>query len=244
MAAMLSYMWLSNANSKAIVITDLALPPAMFRSPESLQVRGWKEEITKRVSDYGLLEAEAETYPSIGRHLLQTWVSDLLMITVETVGGKAFEFEVDRFRNVKYLKQLVEEKAKGIGFINGEELNIMCNGERLDEQRLIDDICNNHDSLVGVFRSLSLGFMETTRSSASRNRSIDWETLITDMVRKGDEVPEIDWCKPGEVVVLETLMGNENGFLTTRLKNYATDQNNPLKQGPSLWGRREDEEEE
>ncbi|KAI3792567.1 hypothetical protein L2E82_06450 [Cichorium intybus] len=65
------------------------------------------------------------------------------------------------------------------------------------------------------------------------NRSIDWETLIADVVRKGDEVPEIDWCKPGEVAALETLMGNENGFLTTRLKNYATDRNNPSKQAIS-----------
>ncbi|KAI3522479.1 hypothetical protein L1887_00286 [Cichorium endivia] len=85
-------------------------------------------------------------------------VSDLLVVTVETASGKAFEFEVDRFRNVKYLKQLVEEKAKGIGFMNGEELNILCNGEKLDDQRLIDDICKNHDPVIHLLVQKSLPY--------------------------------------------------------------------------------------
>lgn len=75
-------------------------------------------------------------------------VSDVLVITVETAIGKVFEFEVDRFRNVRYLKQLVSDKAKGIGFINVEDHKILCNGEKLDDQRLIDDICKNHDAVI------------------------------------------------------------------------------------------------
>lgn len=47
--------------------------------------------------------------------------------------------------------------------------------------------------------------------------------------RKGAEVPEIDWCQPGEDAAMEVLKGNEDGFLTKRLKNYPTDRNNPLK---------------
>ncbi|KAL7595462.1 hypothetical protein Lser_V15G27746 [Lactuca serriola] len=70
---------------------------------------------------------------------------------------------------------------------------------------------------------------QNTIWGSSGNRSIDWETLIADVVKKGDEVPEIDWCKPGEASALKTLMGNEKGFLTSRLKNYSTDRNNPLK---------------
>ncbi|KAL3498714.1 hypothetical protein ACH5RR_041446 [Cinchona calisaya] len=58
---------------------------------------------------------------------------------------------------------------------------------------------------------------------------IDWGKLIADVVRKGAEVPEIDWCEPGEDAAIEVLMGSKNGFLTTRLKNYSTDRNNPLK---------------
>ncbi|XP_065858035.1 deoxyribodipyrimidine photo-lyase [Euphorbia lathyris] len=61
------------------------------------------------------------------------------------------------------------------------------------------------------------------------NQLIDWDSLIDDVLRKGAEVPEIEWCIPGEDAAMEVLMGNKNGFLTKRLKNYSTDRNNPLK---------------
>ncbi|KAM0046266.1 putative 1-phosphatidylinositol 4-kinase [Helianthus debilis subsp. tardiflorus] len=93
------------------------------------------------VRDYGVCSGDV-------LHLI-IGVSDLLVITVETAVGEEFEFEVDRFRNVKYLKQLVLEKAKGVGLIiDIEDHEILCNGEKLDDHRLIDDICNNHDAVV------------------------------------------------------------------------------------------------
>ncbi|XP_009764740.1 deoxyribodipyrimidine photo-lyase [Nicotiana sylvestris] len=63
----------------------------------------------------------------------------------------------------------------------------------------------------------------------SPNPPIDWPKLIADVVRKGAEVPELEWCEPGEDAALEVLMGSKNGFLTARLKNYSTERNNPLK---------------
>lgn len=48
-------------------------------------------------------------------------------------------------------------------------------------------------------------------------------------IRKGAEVPELLWCEPGEDAAMEVLEGSKSGFLTTRLKNYSTDRNNPLK---------------
>ncbi|CAH9117247.1 unnamed protein product [Cuscuta europaea] len=59
--------------------------------------------------------------------------------------------------------------------------------------------------------------------------SINWEQLIADVVRKGAEVPELEWCEPGEQAAMEVLMGSKYGFLTNRLRNYSTDRNNPLK---------------
>ncbi|GLT90989.1 hypothetical protein SLE2022_089000 [Rubroshorea leprosula] len=61
------------------------------------------------------------------------------------------------------------------------------------------------------------------------NQTIDWDSLIADVLRKGAEVPEIKWCEPGEAAAMEVLMGSKDGFLTKRLKNYSTDRNNPLK---------------
>lgn len=64
---------------------------------------------------------------------------------------------------------------------------------------------------------------------ATTSLPIDWDKLIADVVRIGAEVPELEWCEPGEKAAKEVLMGNKNGFLTKRLKNYSTDRNNPLK---------------
>uniref|UniRef100_A0A2N9HH95 Photolyase/cryptochrome alpha/beta domain-containing protein n=1 Tax=Fagus sylvatica TaxID=28930 RepID=A0A2N9HH95_FAGSY len=68
-----------------------------------------------------------------------------------------------------------------------------------------------------------------SRKWAATNRLIDWDGLIADVLRKGAEVPEIEWCEPGEKAAMEVLMGSKNGFLTKRSKSYSADRNNPLK---------------
>ncbi|KAL6004825.1 hypothetical protein ACLOJK_005381 [Asimina triloba] len=64
---------------------------------------------------------------------------------------------------------------------------------------------------------------------AEHPAEIDWEMLTANVLREGADVPELEWCKPGEHAAMEVLMGSSDGFLTTRLKNYASDRNNPLK---------------
>ncbi|XP_057449869.1 deoxyribodipyrimidine photo-lyase [Lotus japonicus] len=61
----------------------------------------------------------------------------------------------------------------------------------------------------------------------TEDRIIDWDDLIAEVLR-GAEVPEVDWCVPGEIAAMEVLMGSKNGFLTKRLKSYL-DRNNPCK---------------
>ncbi|KAL5543590.1 hypothetical protein UlMin_007374 [Ulmus minor] len=73
-------------------------------------------------------------------------LSDLLLITVRTICGKEFEFHVDRYRNVRYLKQRILKKGKG--FVDIDDQEIFFNGEKLDDQRLIDDICKNKDAAI------------------------------------------------------------------------------------------------
>ncbi|KAK4490801.1 hypothetical protein RD792_001515 [Penstemon davidsonii] len=76
-------------------------------------------------------------------------LSDLLLIHVRTTSGEDFEFHVDRHRNVGYLKHRISKKGKGFGFVDVKDQEIFCNGEKLDEdQRVIDDICNNSDAIV------------------------------------------------------------------------------------------------
>ncbi|KAF4353220.1 hypothetical protein F8388_014688 [Cannabis sativa] len=73
-------------------------------------------------------------------------LSDLLLITVRTTCGKEFEFHVDRYRNVRYLKQRILKKGKG--FVDIDDQEIFFNGEKLEDQRLIDDINKNNDAAI------------------------------------------------------------------------------------------------
>ncbi|KAL7150489.1 hypothetical protein ABFS83_05G115600 [Erythranthe nasuta] len=76
-------------------------------------------------------------------------ISDVLLINVSTVCGKRFELQVDRHRNVGYLKRRIIKKGKGKGFIDLEEPLIFCHGEKLEEdQRLINDISKDNDAVI------------------------------------------------------------------------------------------------
>ena len=46
---------------------------------------------------------------------------------------------------------------------------------------------------------------------------------------EAENVPEIDWCEPGEAAAMEVLLGSKDGFLTKRIKNYDMGRNDPTK---------------
>jgi deoxyribodipyrimidine photo-lyase len=46
---------------------------------------------------------------------------------------------------------------------------------------------------------------------------------------EAENVPEIDWCEPGEAAAMEVLLGSKDGFLTKRIKSYDADRNDPTK---------------
>ncbi|KAJ4825539.1 hypothetical protein Tsubulata_024839 [Turnera subulata] len=74
-------------------------------------------------------------------------LSDLLVINVRTTCGKEFEFKVDRYRSVGYLKQRIFKAGKG--FVDVEEQEIFYNGEKLDDDhRVLHDICHHDDAAV------------------------------------------------------------------------------------------------
>ncbi|GAU13643.1 hypothetical protein TSUD_347470 [Trifolium subterraneum] len=77
-------------------------------------------------------------------------LSDLQVINVKTSSGKEFSFQVERGRDVKYIKRRISKKEKQ--FDDPEEQELVCNGERLEDQKLIDDICCKHnDAVVHMF---------------------------------------------------------------------------------------------
>ncbi|XP_054823636.1 phosphatidylinositol 4-kinase gamma 2 [Prosopis cineraria] len=72
-------------------------------------------------------------------------LSDLLFVIVRTTCGKEFEFHIDRHRNVGYLKQRIN---KGKCFVDLENQDLFCNGERLDDQRMFHDVCKSDDDVI------------------------------------------------------------------------------------------------
>uniref|UniRef100_A0A2P2J3Z3 1-phosphatidylinositol 4-kinase n=2 Tax=Rhizophora mucronata TaxID=61149 RepID=A0A2P2J3Z3_RHIMU len=72
-------------------------------------------------------------------------LSDLQAITVRTVCGKEFEFHIKRGRNIGYVKQQIARKGKGFDFIDQE---LIFDGEELEDQRLITDICKNNEAVI------------------------------------------------------------------------------------------------
>ncbi|XP_021846642.2 phosphatidylinositol 4-kinase gamma 4 [Spinacia oleracea] len=73
-------------------------------------------------------------------------LSDLLAIIVSTACGKEFELQVDRHRNVGYLKQRIYKEGKG--FVDLKDQELFCQGERLKDQSLINDISKTNDGVI------------------------------------------------------------------------------------------------
>ncbi|KAF8413330.1 hypothetical protein HHK36_001309 [Tetracentron sinense] len=90
------------------------------------------------VRDYGVTDGNV-------LHLVLR-LSDLRVITVRTTCGKEFEFHIERSRNVGYVKQQIVKKGKG--FVDLKDQELICNGKKLDDKSLIDDICRNNDAVI------------------------------------------------------------------------------------------------
>ncbi|KAG8382121.1 hypothetical protein BUALT_Bualt05G0043600 [Buddleja alternifolia] len=97
------------------------------------------------VKDYGITSGNV-------LHLALKF-SDLLLINVRTSCGKDLEFHVNRHSNVAYLKRRIAEKEKGCFDLNEPE--IFSYGEKLDDQKLIQDICNDTDAVIHLVVSRS-----------------------------------------------------------------------------------------
>lgn len=90
------------------------------------------------VRDYGLTDGNI-------LHLVLK-LSDIKVITVRTVCGKELKFHVERKKSVGYVKQEIAKKGKGLLDIKNQEL--IFEGEELEDQRVIDDICKNDSAVI------------------------------------------------------------------------------------------------
>ncbi|XP_043697382.1 phosphatidylinositol 4-kinase gamma 4-like [Telopea speciosissima] len=90
------------------------------------------------VRDYGVTDGNV-------LHLVLR-LSDLRVITVKTACGKDLEFHVERCRSIAYIKQQIAKKGKD--FVDLKDQELICNGEELEDQWLIDDISKNSDAVI------------------------------------------------------------------------------------------------
>ncbi|KAK7332741.1 hypothetical protein VNO80_29496 [Phaseolus coccineus] len=138
-------------------------------------------------------------------------LSDLQVINVKTSCGKEFTFQVERGRDVRYIKRRIAKRVKQ--FDDPEEQEIVCNGERLDDQRLIDDICCKHnDAVVRLFvrnkdvkvqrRPLELSILATDLIDEKRNvvngetSRRNYDVGKEDTIRKSDAIQRTVPRKP------------------------------------------------
>lgn len=94
------------------------------------------------VRDYGVTDGNV-------LHLVLR-LRDLQVINVRTTSGKQLTFNVERGGDVGYVKQQIAKKEKE--FDDLDEQEDVCEGEPLEDQRLIDDVCrynnNNNDAAI------------------------------------------------------------------------------------------------
>ncbi|KAL5062424.1 hypothetical protein RYX36_024161 [Vicia faba] len=94
------------------------------------------------LKDYGVTEGNV-------LHLVIR-LTDLQTISVRTCSGKEFSFQVERCKDVGYVKQQIAKREKE--FADPEQQEVVCNGELLEDQKLIDDICCKYnDAVIHLF---------------------------------------------------------------------------------------------
>lgn len=73
-------------------------------------------------------------------------LSDLQVIMVRTTCGKELKFHIERGTNVGHVKRQIAKKRGAFVDLNDQEL--IYNGEKLNDQRLIDDIGEDNDAVI------------------------------------------------------------------------------------------------
>lgn len=146
------------------------------------------------VKDYGVTEGNV-------LHLVLR-LSDLLVITVRTACGKEFEFQIDRYRDVGYLKRRIAKK--GEGFVGLDDQELLYNGKKLDDQRLMDDVCENTDGVIHlvVEKSAKVHAQHSEEDVELSVISANWNDGI-DVQTKSEKPPRRDF-------VLEPILVNPN----------------------------------
>ena len=123
-------------------------------------------------------------------------LSDLQTISVRTSSGKDFTFQVERCRDVGYIKQQIGKKEKC--FADPEQQEVMCNGKLLEDQMLIDDICSKYnDAVIHLFVRVKYAEVRTGQDELSvvakeLKDTKDYDVSETNCRKKYDVSPRVN----------------------------------------------------
>lgn len=124
------------------------------------------------VGDYGVADGNV-------LHLVLR-LSDLQTITIRTVCGKEFELHVERERNVMHVKEQIV--GKGIVPFCLKDQQLICNGEKLEDQRLISSICRDDDAVIHFLLRKS-----TIVSSKAVEKDVEVSIVASDLCAEKTE---------------------------------------------------------
>lgn len=176
------------------------------------------------VRDYGVTNGDV-------LHLVLR-LSDIQAITVETVCGKVFEFHVERKRNVGYVKQQIARRWEGLFDLKDQEL--ICDGEELEDQRVIDDICRSKNAVLHLLvrRSVKVRAKPVEKDFEVSIIARESDEKVDDIVENPSEKLRVVAVKPVQQdFILQPLTINPEITLTPEIKRLIRDTFEGLKGG-------------
>ncbi|KAJ8555879.1 hypothetical protein K7X08_013375 [Anisodus acutangulus] len=162
-------------------------------------------------------------------------ISDLLVISVRTTCGMEYEFPVDRHQDIEYLKRTILKKGKDFG----EELKVQelfCNGEKLEDQKLIDDITAD-----AVIHLVVQKFAKVRAKHAERD--VELSVIAANWNEKTQSWGVHEGTKPDRNLLLEPFVVNPNielpGYICDMINSACdglTKGNRPIRSSEGTGG--------
>lgn len=120
-------------------------------------------------------------------------LADLRSITIKTASGKKFKYQMASGSNVGYLKKkLAAETGEQLERL--EDQRLVCDGEELEDNQLITDICRKGAAVIHLF----------IRTPAKvKTQQIDKDTVVTVVNPEGSDnfqIDALDLTKPASGV--------------------------------------------
>ncbi|XP_027362016.1 phosphatidylinositol 4-kinase gamma 2-like [Abrus precatorius] len=142
------YLTVEGAVTPMRVLESDSVASVKMRIQTRKGVAGKKHKLVSNGRELARNDALIKEYDVTAGNVLHLVLrlSDMIFIVLRTTCGKEFELQIDRHRNVGYLKQRIKKKGKG--FIDLEDRELFCGGEELDDHRLFRDICKSDDDVI------------------------------------------------------------------------------------------------